>query len=127
MEHVIPQNQWVRNPNVTLMLALGVLGGTVIILSQMFFLRGKYLLLAYAGVVIATGIILKTTKVTRYGQRFGIGLGAFMLASLSHYVFLQVAERTSLTPLTFLGHTWRIGFMLVIGAAINLALARVTE
>ena len=126
MENTLSRNNWVRDANVSLMLALGALSGTALVLSQMFFTRGKYILLVYAGLVIATGIILKTTKVANYAARFQVGLGSFMLANLALYVFVCV-DSGAFSHLTILGHVWRLGFLLLVGTALNLALARVSE
>lgn len=126
MESTSIGNNWIRNANVNLMLALGLLGGTALVLSYMFFTRGPYLLLIYAGVVIATGIILKTTQVASYAARFQVGLGSFMLASLAHYVYVCI-ESSAFSHLTIFGHIWRLGVMLSIGTTLNLALARVSE
>jgi hypothetical protein len=126
MENTLTQNNWVRNTSISLVLALGSLGGTALVLSHMFFTRGKYLLLVYAGVVIATGAILKASKVSNYAARFQVGLGSFMLASLAHYVYVCI-DSGAFSHLNIFGHAWRLGLVLLIGTAINLALARVSE
>ncbi len=126
MENTLTRNNWVRYASISLTLALGALSGTALVLSHMFFARGKYILLVYAGIAIATGIILKTTTVANYAARFQAGLGSFMLANLALYVYVCI-ESGAFSHLTLFGHAWRLGFMLLVGTALNLALARVSE
>lgn len=128
MGNTLSANNLLRHPHLSLMLALGTLGSATLVLSRMFFTRGKYILLTYALIVIATGVILKTNQIRQYFARFWVGLGAFMMANIALYLHIRLIEQSpNLSPLTVWGHTWRLGFMLGIGAALNLALARVTE
>jgi hypothetical protein len=115
----------------SLAVALGTLGGATLVLAQMFFVRGKYILIPYAILVIGTAVVLRTTRVTNFAARFGAGLGGFMLASIALYAYISLVEIPRLTghapAVSLLGHLWRLGFLLLIGAALNLAVARVSE
>ena len=115
----------------SLAMALGTLGGATLVLAKMFFVSGKYILIPYAILVIGTAIVLRTTRITNFTARFVAGLGGFMLASVALYAYILLVEipRVSgnMLALSPLGHIWRLGFLLLIGAALNLAVARVSE
>ena len=104
--------------------ALGVLGGATLVLSAAFFARGKYILLPYALFVVATGIVLKSCRVTEYSSRFFIGLTAFFVASMALYVYIGTNVSSTIP---WHGHLWRILVVLGIGAAIHAAVARVSD
>ena len=110
----------------TLVGALGVLGGATLILFATFFSAGKLLLLPYAFVVVMTGVILKGCAIPRYGIRWAVGTSAFVIASTALYVFI-LATASGGAPPTFTGHLWRFAVIIMIGAAIHAAVARVTE
>jgi hypothetical protein len=131
---------FVTNRSVSLAVSLGLLGGTALVLANMFFLSGKYLLLPYAVFVVAIAIVLKSTKVQTYAQRFGVGFGAFMLATFALYLFVIFVDvpRAGGHPtmtwalehawrLGLLGHIWRLSFLAAVGAVLSAATARVSE
>ncbi|HEX6086500.1 MAG TPA: hypothetical protein VF266_18370 [Thermoanaerobaculia bacterium] len=104
--------------------ALGVLGGATLVLSAAFFSPGKYILLPYALFVVATGVVLKSCRVTQYSARFAIGLASFLIASTALYVFISMSVSTTIP---WHGHLWRFLFLLGLGAAIHAAVARVSD
>lgn len=107
-------------------LALGSLGAAAFILSHYFFVRGKYMLVVYAAFVIVLSLTLRRESLASYWERFQAGLGAFMVAAFAHYLFV-IVERQVVTVISPFGHLWRLGFLLLVGAAINLALARLSH
>lgn len=117
--------KWLSARNVSLALALGVFGAAVLVLSFVFFTPGKYLLIPYAGVVLATTAVIRAEHITDFGGRFAIGFLSFTVASLSLYVAVATSPGASNVPL--LGHAWRIAFLLAVGVAINLPAARIAE
>jgi hypothetical protein len=104
--------------------ALGVLGGTILVLFAAFFSSGKLLLLPYAVFIVATAVVLKSCRVTTYSARFGIGLASFLLASAGLYIFIATVATGHVS---LLGHLWRFGLLLVIGTAIQAAVARISD
>ncbi len=108
----------------SLAVALGALGGATLVLFAVFFSAGKLLLLPYGLFVVATAVVLKSCRVPTYPARFMVGLASFLLATAALYVFIAANTGTSIS---FGGHLWRILLMVGIGAAINAAVARVSE
>jgi hypothetical protein len=128
MGNTLTVNNVLKNRHLSLILGLGTLGSATLVLSFMFFARGKDILFAYTLIIIATGVVLKTTQVRQYMHRFWIGLGAFMMSNLSLYLYILLAEnRLALWGIPIWAHTWRLGLILAIGVALNLAVARITE
>lgn len=108
--------------NISLATALGVFGAAVLVLSHMFFTRGKYLLIPYAVFVVASTAVIRAEQLLRFRERFAIGLGAFTIASVVFYIALLLSPQT--VHLSLLGHAWRVAFIVAIGVAINLPAAR---
>ncbi len=120
--------RWVQHQAFTLTLALGTLSAAVLVLYYHFFARGKDLLFVYAFLAIATGVILKTSRIESFAERFAVGLGSFMIATLAHYIYIVTIDNPSaLLGIAVFGHAWRLGFMLLVGTILNLALARITK
>jgi hypothetical protein len=108
--------------NASLAAALGVFGGTILVLSHVFFTPGKYLLIPYSLVVIATTVVVRAEHIAAFRDRFAVGFGSFAIASLALYVAVSVSPASGHVPL--LGHAWRLGLLAAIGVAINLPAAR---
>jgi len=109
--------------SLSLAVALGLLGGATLVLSAMFFTPGKYLLIPYAFVVLASLVAIRAEGMAAYSERFFTGLLAFVLASIPVYV--ATALSPSVAQVGFFGHAWRFGLLVGIGALVNLATARV--
>jgi hypothetical protein len=90
----------------------------------MFFTSGKFILLPYAGIVIGALLAIRAERLPLFRHRFAAGFVAFMIASIALYV--QVIVSLPESSLGVLGHAWRLGFMALIGATINLAVARLS-
>lgn len=114
----------------TLMGALGVLGSALVIGSATWFTSGRYIVVPYARLVVGTGAVLRSSRVESFSDRFAIGLGAFMIVTVAHYLYMTLVEIPRFThhypPISLFGHAWRLGFMLAIGIALNAALAVVS-
>lgn len=108
--------------SLSLALALGALGGAVLVLSAMFFTPGKNLLLPYALVVVGSLVAILAEGMAAFSERFLTGLLAFLLSSLALYVSFALSP--AVAQVGILGHTWRIGLLVGIGAVISLATAR---
>ena len=111
--------------SLTLALSLGVLGGAVVVLSFLFLTPGKYLLIPYATVVMTTTAIIRAERIASFSRRLIVGLSAFIIASIALYVAVGVSANVA--PLSISGHAWRLGFLLAVGVAVNLAAARIAQ
>jgi len=89
----------------------------------MFFTPGKYLLIPYALVVLGSLVAIRVEGMAAFSERFLTGLVAFVLSSLALYV--SVALSPAVARVGFLGHAWRFGLLVGLGALISLATARV--
>jgi hypothetical protein len=108
--------------NVSLAAALGVFGGTLLVLSFVFFTPGKYLLIPYSLVVIATTVVVRAEHIAAFRDRFAVGFGSFAIASLALYIAVSASAASA--HLSLLGHAWRLGLLAAIGVAVNLPAAR---
>lgn len=109
--------------SLSLALALGALGGAMLVLCDMFLTPGKYLLIPYALVALGSLLAIRAERLASFSERFATGFLTFVLASLPLYV--SVALSPAVAPLGLLGHAWRFGLLVGLGAAISLASARV--
>lgn len=109
--------------SLSLAVALGVLGGATLVLSALYFTTGKYLLLPYALVVLGSLVAIRAEGMAAFSERFLTGLLAFVLSSLALYV--SVALSPAVGHVGLLGHAWRLGLLVVIGAVVSLATATV--
>lgn len=110
---------------VTFAAAVGALGGTILTLSYIFFTPGKYLLITYAAVVLGAMLALKAERFALFGHRFTASLLSFATYAGVHYIAVTWSHRGS--SLGVLGHAWRLGILVGIGAVISLAVARLSS
>ncbi|MGH7583755.1 MAG: hypothetical protein ACREL5_11070 [Gemmatimonadales bacterium] len=98
--------------------------------KQGWFTSGSRILIPYALFVVGIGVVVRSTQVMSYRDRFTISLGAFMIASAAFYLYvcLVLVPRTEhhLPPVSLLGHAWRLGFLLAIGAVFSALIAVVS-
>lgn len=114
----------VKRSGATLTLALGVLGGMLLVAFGALAGTGIVLLIPYALLVGGVGVIIRAEHIVAFWARFGIVLGAFVISSVVLYVALVLSPATP--PLSLLEHGWRLGAILLIGIVVSLPLARVT-
>src|SRR5439155_23153147 len=107
-------------------LALGVLGGSALIVTAWNTRYGPVILLPYAALVLISAIYLRLERVQDFSRRFGITLGVFMSATLLFYLYAAGIRAKTLFIIPLWGHAWRIGFMLLIGSILSAAVAQVT-
>lgn len=105
-------------------LALGLLGGAALVTVEWATTRGPLILFPYAAIVISSALYLRFEQVQGWVRRFSLALGVFMVATLTVYGFIdRVLVRSSISVW---GHTWRLGFMLLLGSALSAAVAQLT-
>ena len=108
-------------------LALGLLGGGALVATVSLTSRGPMIYLAYALIVIVTALYLRHERVQPFGRRFALALGTFMCASVVLYLFIGLVEVGRLTAISAVGHVWRLGLILGIGASVSGAVAQLTS
>lgn len=114
-----------RRP-VAFSLALGLLGGAALIITVWSTSRGPVVLFPYAALVLVTAAYLRIERVQQFTRRFNLALGSFMVATVVLYLFVGLVAAKTLFLITPWGHTWRLGIMLAIGAALSAAVAQLT-
>ncbi|MBP7678201.1 MAG: hypothetical protein KBB14_18000 [Thermoanaerobaculia bacterium] len=107
--------------SLSLALALGLLGGLVLALSHAFFTPGKYILLPWAAVVLGSVVAIRADSIANLSERFTVGFVAFAVSSIALYA--AVLFSPGVHSVGLLGHAWRIGVLLAIGALLNLVTA----
>lgn len=107
-------------------LALGVMGGALLIIVEWTTTRGPLIFFPYAAIVLMTAVYLRVEKVQPFLRRFLMALGSFMFASMLLYVFIGVALAKTALTISLAGHAWRIGLLLAIGAVLSAAVAQLT-
>jgi hypothetical protein len=112
--------------SVAFTLALGVMGGSALILVEWVSTRGPLVLLPYAALILATLGYLRAEQVQGWSRRFSMTLGSFMLATLLLYFFIGLVLAGSLSRVSLAGHAWRLGLMLLIGSVLAAAVAQLS-
>jgi hypothetical protein len=107
----------------TFTLSLGVLGGAALTVSAAFLTPGKNILIPYMLFITTTAILLRTGPGLPFRSAFFVGLGSFVLASGILYAYTAIVANSSVSVL---GHLWRLALVVLMGAAINLAVAQVS-
>jgi len=114
------------NRPIAFILGLGLLGGGALITTVWATTRGPMVLLPYAAFVVVTAVYLRIERVQPFVRRFNLALGAFMMATVILYLFIGLVAAKTLLIIPLLGHAWRLGLMLVIGAVVSAAVAQLT-
>ncbi|MFZ2493717.1 MAG: hypothetical protein WA208_19730 [Thermoanaerobaculia bacterium] len=112
--------------SVAFTLALGLVGGSALILVEWASTRGPLVLVPYAALVLTALAYLRVEHVPGWSRRFSMTLGSFMLATLLLYLFIGLVLAGSLIRTSLAGHAWRLGLMLVIGSVLAAAVAQVS-
>ncbi len=107
-------------------LALGLLGGGALIITEWTTTRGPLVLVPYALLVLVAAVYLRIERVQHFSRRFAMTLGAFMFATVLFYLFIGLVAAGTLFTIPISGHAWRLGFMLLIGGALSAAIAQLT-
>lgn len=109
---------------ISLALALGAFGAATLVIGIAFVGTGSNVLALYALVVVGITVVIRLERLPTFRARFTVGLIAFMVSSIALYVKVALSPVTS--SLSMGGHAWRIGFLVLVGAVVNLAVARIT-
>lgn len=103
--------------------SLGLLGGGALIMTTSLTHRGPVIFLPYAVIVLSSAVFLRVERVQPFKKRFAISLGVFMFATILLYLFIGIVQARTLLVIPLLGHAWRLGLMLLIGASLSAAVA----
>jgi len=85
----------------------------------------RFLLTAYAVVVLGPAIYVRWKRVPSFAARFLCTLIAFMTMTVILHITLLVADPNA-GSITVFGHIWRMGMMLAIGSVLSGAVAQLT-
>ena len=109
----------------TLTLSMGLLGGALLVVANSTIGSGSQILLPYALLLILAAAITRAERIASHVARFVVLLATFVLSTGCLYVAVALSPASS--SLSFLGHVWRLAFVVGLGALLALPLARVTE
>jgi hypothetical protein len=116
-----------RNPALRLGAIVGLLGGLALVAVPVFGFRGPTIYVPYTVLVLAlTGLAALRPTYGRW-ERFGLVLTGFMVASLVMYLYIILIDNPDALSISLLGHAWRLGFLLGVGAILSAPAAFVTE
>jgi hypothetical protein len=107
-------------------MASGLLGGELLIVSSVL-ARGPMIFVTYAGLMLVVGLYLRLMRVNPFASRFRLGLGSFMTATVTFYLFVTLILHPHAREIPLLGHVWRIGLMLALGGAASIIIATLTS
>jgi hypothetical protein len=105
------------NRPVVIAAAWGIVGGVFLVMGQARGVprtRASLIVLVFASVVIGSALTLKRSG--SRPRRFALGLGAFMLATLTLYLYIGVVVNPHVLNLPVWDHAWRLSVMLAVGA-----------
>ena len=125
------------NPALPRAIVVGLFGGVGLACTTVFSRRGPLVLPVYAALLGALALLLARYEALTYGARVVAALAGFVTASLLLYVAagygaredrrrLQRAGRLPPGPLpgvSPLGHAWRLGLLLAVGAVASAGVA----
>ena len=99
-------------------LCWGILGGLSIITVSKLSHNGLLGLLPYVVFLIRSVLTVQLNEPEKKSQKlFLTGLITFIIMSFIMYLFIVFIDNPNAQRIHFAGHLWRIGAMLVIGAA----------
>jgi hypothetical protein len=123
-------------------IVVGIFAGVGLALTTIYSRRGPMIYPVYAALVVALTLLLSRHAILPFRDRFVASLVGFLVASLMLYAVVGVlAQRdrirlvnegrlpatTLKRPIGFFGHSWRLGFLLAIGALVSAAAAFVSS
>ena len=112
---------------VPLALALGVLGGGALIMTEWLSTNGPLIFVPYAALVLSSLVAVRLAGWPEFSRRFVAAFGAFMVATVVLYVFVGAVLAGTLSDIPAWGHAWRLGFMAAIGGVLSGAVAYLAD
>ena len=124
------------NPALPRALVVGAFGGVGLVLTVLYSRRGPLIYPVYAALLAALALLLARYPAVPYAGRFGAALAGFAAASAPLYMapgMLAERERRRLrragrlapaaAGVPLVGHVWRLGFLLAVGAVVSAGVA----
>lgn len=112
----------------TLTFIVSTLGGVALVATTALTTRGPLILLPYAGILVATALLLRTAGFSTLRSRVWAAMATFMISSLILYGFIVLVENpAALLANGLLGHVWRLALIAAIGFPIATMLAYLTS
>jgi hypothetical protein len=123
-------------------LVLGLFGGAGLALATIYRRRGPLIYPVYAALLAALALLLARYTGMSFAGRFGAVLAGFLVASSALYVTVGIVsdrQRRRLVAegrlpasalnsrLPFWGHTWRVSFLLAVGAITSAGIAYIAS
>jgi len=108
--------------NLSFTLATGFIGAAFLIITFRWFVRGPGFFYAYGAYFLFLGLMLWKENAETFGERFKLALYAFLIAGLSHYLYLAI-DRHVVTVISLFGHLWRIAMLVGGGLPFCAAVA----
>ena len=109
----------------SLALALGSLGGLLLICVTAFLGSGPKILVGFAAITLTCILVIRAERIDSFKKRFGISMGSFVLSTLLVYLALVVSPQTAV--LSVGEHSWRLFFVLAVSALVSLPVARLSR
>lgn len=107
--------------------ALGVLGGAALIITTIVTSKGLAIFIPYTALIIATFAALRAVKWSSFFKRFNSSFLAFMIATISLYLFIGIFDAGTILEISAWGHIWRLGLMAAIGGLLSFAVAYLAD
>ncbi|NGP89935.1 hypothetical protein [Fodinibius halophilus] len=108
-------------------LSLGILGGTVLIITTLLTSKGFAIFIPYTALIIATFAVLRAVHWSSFSKRFTTSFLTFMVATIILYLFIGIFDAGTILEIPVLGHIWRFGLLAVIGGALSFAVAYLAD
>lgn len=108
-------------------LALGILGGAVLIITTELTNTGPAIYIPYAILVVAIFATLRSINWPELSKRFTTSFLAFMIASIILDLFIGIFDAGTILEIPIWGHIWRLGLIAAIGGILSLAVAYLAD
>ena len=98
---------------------VGTLGGLALITVAAIADKGEQIYWPYAILVLALTVVLRWHRDLVPRERVILFASGFMLASLMLYLYIILWANPSALRIPLLGHAWRLGFLVGVGATLG--------
>ena len=112
------------NRSIRLAVAIGILTGIALIVTEGFTTKGPAVFLPYAALLVASFFVLRKESQPAFSHRFTAVFLAFAVATAVFYAAMGIVDPDArLGDISFVGHLWRLGLMTGIGGLASAAVA----
>lgn len=107
--------------------ALGLLGGTALIITTLLTSKGLAIFIPYTALIIAIFAALRAVNWPSFSKRFTTSFLTFIVATTILYLFIGIYDAGTILEISAWGHIWRLGLMALIGGILSLAIAYLAD